>query len=258
MKDHWITSILKSNFHNMINNKKAFLVMISALTLNSLIYFGLWIILFSRISSLRGWGLNDIAFLFGSSAIGLGFVFFVLGGSNSLARTIQSGQLDIHLARPRSPLLLALLERMRADNLGDIVSGLIMITIFTSLTWTHIPLVIILSITSGLIFFAFRLFVHSLAFWGASDGSAENGFMAFLIAGTNPQKGLGPYMKIAFLTIFPAGYAGLLPVEIIRSFRWDYLVLQIGGSVTLACFAVWFFYTGLRRYTSGNNFLVMR
>jgi ABC-2 type transport system permease protein len=258
MRHHWITSLLKSNFQNMLNNKKAFFVMIGALTVNSLIYFGLWIIVFSKVSSLRGWNLGDIAFLLGSSAMGLGFMFFILGGTSSLARTIQSGQLDIHLARPRSPLLLALLERMRADNLGDIVSGALMIAIFAPLTWSHIPLIIVLSFTSGLIFFAFRLFVHSLAFWGASDGSAENGFIAFLIAGTNPQKGLGPYMKIAFLTIFPAGYAGLLPVEIIRSFRWDYLALQIGGSVTLASLAIWFFYCGLRRYTSGNNFLVLR
>jgi ABC-2 type transport system permease protein len=258
MKNNWISALLKLNAMNMTHNKKTFFIMIAALCLNSLIYFGLWVILFSKISSLRGWNLSDIAFLLGSSTIGLGTIFCIMGGSNSLARCIQSGQLDVHMARPRSILLLALMERMRADNLGDILSGIIMIATFSSLSWAQLPLIIVLSLTAGLVFFSFRLFVHSLAFWGASDGSAENGFIAFLISGTNPQKGLGVYMKLAFLTIFPAGYAGLLPVEIIHNFRWDYFALQIGGSLSLTAFSVWFFYYGLRRYSSGNNFVVLR
>lgn len=258
MKDFWLFSLIKLNWANLITNRKAFVAMIAALCLQGLLYFSLWVIIFSRISSLKGWGLREVAFLYGGSAIGYGLIFSLFGGLNRLGDAIQNGALDMHLSRPRSPLLLAAMERMRADSLGDMITGMIILGIFVRPSLSDLPLIAILSLTAGLVFVSFRLAMHSLAFWSVSNDAAENGFMAFFITGTNPQKGFNPYLKLALLTIFPAGYSALLPVEIIRDFRWDYFGLQIGGSLAIFCFALWLFNQGLKRYTSGNKFIVLR
>jgi ABC-2 type transport system permease protein len=254
----WIIAILKVNWSNMVTNAKAFYVLMGLMLLQNLIYFSLWVIMFHKISSLRGWQLSDVAFLFASGAFGYGIFFTLFGGLNKLGHTIQNGELDIYLARPRSTLAMALLQSMRADSLGDVVTGIVMLVLFVKPPIETWPLLLVLSISAGMVFAAFRLISHTLAFWGLSGEASENSFSAFLITGTNPQKGFTPLLKLALLTIFPAGYIGLLPVEIMRHFRWDFLCLQLLGSSLIFVFSLWLFEQGLKRYTSGNKFLSLR
>lgn len=254
----WLTTIMKLNWSNMVTNAKAFYTLMGLMCLQNLIYFSLWVIMFERISSLRGWGLTEVAFLFASGALGYGIFFTIFGGLNTLGHTIQNGELDTYLARPRSTLTLVLMQRMRADSFGDVVTGIVMLGIFVRPPLSTWPLLLVLSVTAGMAFMAFRLIAHSLSFWGMSGEASENSFTAFLITGTNPQKGFDPLFKAALLTVFPAGYVGLLPVEIMRDFRWDFLALQVMGSATVFTFSVWLFHQGLKRYTSGNKFLSLR
>lgn len=255
---NWIWTILRVNWANMMSHPKAFYTMTFLMLLQNLIYFGMWVIVFSQISSLRGWGLNDIAFLYALGAIGYGLVFMVFGGMNQLAETIHSGALDVHLARPRPVLLLATMQRMRGDSLGDVLTGLVMILFIVQPALSSWPLIITLTITASLIYSAFRLIVHSLAFWGQDAEGSERGFTAFIIISTNPQNGFSPVIKMIMLTVFPAAYVGLLPVQILQDFSWPLLAVQVGAAGTIFVFALWFFHYGLRRYTSGNQMLSLR
>ena len=257
-KYDWIFAILKVNWANMVSNRKAFIAMMVAMLLQNLIYFSMWVVIFSKLSSLNGWGLREMAFLYASGTIGYGLLFSIFGGLNQLGQTIQNGELDIYLGRPRSPLVMALLQRMRADSLGDILTGIIMLGIWVRPPLESWPLLVVLSFSAGLVFASFRLIAHSLAFWGLSGEASENTFTSFLVTATHPQKGFAPILKMALLTVFPAGYIGLLPVEIIRHFRWDFLALQLGGSLMVFLFSLWLFNAGLKRYASGNKLLMLR
>lgn len=254
----WITAILKLNWANVTAHKGAFWSLSLLMCVQNLIYFSLWGIVFYTVGNMRGWGLSEMAFLYGAGAIGYGILFTLLGGLNQLGDTINNGTLDIHLARPRPPLLLALMGRMRADTLGDLLCGIVMVGFMVRPALADIPLIIVLSLSAGFVYVAARLVANTLAFWGVSGDTGENAFVAFLIASTNPQSGFGTWGKLALLTIFPAGYIALLPVEIIRDFRWDYMMLQLGGSTTVFAFSLWLFNRGLKRYTSGNRFIVQR
>ncbi len=133
-----------------------------------------------------------------------------------------------------------------------------MIGLLTQFDISKLPLILVLTVSTGFIYFAFRLIMHSLSFWGMSGDACERGFGAFIITSTNPQNGFSPLMKAILLTVIPAGYVGLLPVEIVRHFRWDYLVLQLAVSSGFFVFSLWLFGRGLRRYASGNKFLSLR
>ena len=254
----WILATLKLNWRNAVMEPKTFYTMMFFMCIQNFIYFGLWVILFSQISSLRGWGLREVAFLYGAGAIGYGILFTIFGGLNQLGTAIHNGELDVYLSRPQSPVLMALLQRIRTDSMGDILTGVLMLGHFVRPTLDMMPLVILLCVSMGFIYFSVRLIGHCLTFWGLGQEVGENGFMAFLIASTNPQKGFPPIAKAALLSIFPAGYIALIPVEIMLEFRWDYLALQLGASCAITAFSFWLFYTGLKRYSSGNKFIVLR
>jgi ABC-2 type transport system permease protein len=257
-KFEWITSTIRINWINMTADSKAFWSLGALMAVQNLIYFSLWAVVFSRVSSLKGWGLPEVAFLYGSGAIGYGILFSVLGGLNQLSSYIQDGLLDVYLARPRPVLLSILMHRMRADSLGDILAGVVMLLVFVRPEWKDVPLIMALSILAGIVYAAFRLIVHTLAFWGTGNETSENGFSAFLIASTNPQNGFGPWGKFVLLTVFPAGYISLLPVEILKKFDWKLFTLQICGSFAVLAFSLWLFQQGLKRYASGNRFLTLR
>lgn len=258
IKEHWFMMVLKTSWRNMVDNRRAFWFLMLGMCLQNLIYFSSWALIFKRVSSLNGWALPDVAFLTASTCFGYGLIFTLFGGIATLGECIENGELDIHLARPRSTLLLACSSRMNPNHIGDILTGLVALPLFMQLDMRSIALFIILALSSGMVFLAFRLFVHSLYFFGAGGETGENSFMSFIIAASNPQKGLSPFLKFAMLSIFPAGFVGLLPVEIMHGFRWDYMAYQLCGSVVWLAFSLWFFQHGLKRYSSGNKFLLLR
>ena len=172
-KFDWLWMTLKVNWANMTAHKGAFWSMAVLMCVQNLIYFSLWVVVFSRFSSLNGWGLSDVAFLYGVSVLGYGILFSVFGGLNQLSGTIQSGLLDIFLARPRSVLISVLTHRMRADSLGDILAAIIMLILFVQPALSILPLMFILSTLAGLVLVSFRLIMHSLAFWGVGGESGE-------------------------------------------------------------------------------------
>lgn len=254
----WIWAILRLNWANVTAHKGSFWSLTIMMCVQNLIYFTMWIFVFDRVGSLRGWGLREVAFLFGAGTIGYGILFSIFGGLNRLAYMIEDGDLDTYLARPRSPIWLSLLSRMRADTIGDILCGLIMLAVFVKPAMSDLPLLALLIFSAGLVYMAFRLICHVLSFWGMGSDAGEYGFMAFLISSTNPTHGFGIFAKVALLSIWPAGFISFLPVEILREFRWDYLFAQLAGSAIIFAFSLWLFERGLRRYRSGNRFLVLR
>ena len=58
---------------------------------NNVILFLVWVIYFANFSSLRGWGLQDLALLIGVVAWAFGLTVFLAGGIRDLAATIADG-----------------------------------------------------------------------------------------------------------------------------------------------------------------------
>lgn len=254
----WIFATLRINWKNMVTHKASFYTLMLLMLVQNLLYFSLWVIIFSKISSLNGWGLREVSFIFAAGAVGYGIFFTVFGGVNQLGQMIENGDLDTHLSRPRPVLLMTLLQRFRSDSLGDILTGIIMLAFFMRPPMETWGLIFVLSLTSGIAFFAFLLFCHTLVFWGNTMEASENLFISFLILATNPQNGFAPWIKFILLSVFPAGYIGLLPVEILRDFRWDYMLLQVIGTLLLLLFSIWLFHQGLKRYASGSRMTVLK
>ena len=82
----------------------------------------------------------------------------------------------------------------------------------------------------------------------------DNVFMAFVTFASQPASIFTGWYKVMFLTVIPAGFISLYPVELIKNFNLTDLGIMVGGCSFFFILAVKFFYFGLRRYTSGNRF----
>jgi ABC-type uncharacterized transport system permease subunit len=121
----------------------AFLMQAGLMAVNNAIFFTFWIVLFSRVSRIRGYALGDVAVLYGIVAAGVGLAMTVGGGAPLLARAIHEGELDALLPQPKPALLYAVGRRTVASGIGDVASGIAMIALSGIVSAWRIPVVVV-------------------------------------------------------------------------------------------------------------------
>jgi ABC-2 type transport system permease protein len=68
---------------------------------------------------------------------------------------------------------------------------------------------------------------------------------------TNIYSGL---LHLIMFTLIPAGLISYLPVELMRHFSWLQFFILIVSTATIVYAAFLIFYSGLKKYESGNKF----
>jgi len=105
------------------------------------------------------------------------------------------------------------------------------------------------------VFTAINVIAHSLPFWmGSVEGLSKkycDALFLFALYPTNIYSGL---LQVIMFTVIPAGVISYLPVELIRDFSWGKLFILILSSLSFIVIAFFVFYSGLKRYESGNKF----
>ncbi len=236
----------------MRQQKKQFILISLAMLLQNLIWFGLWQVFFSNVSSLKGWGITEIATFFGIAALAMSFCE-LLGGGLELAQRIDDGSLDGYLARPVHPLLPLLLREPRPYAFGDMATAFIMWLFIGGYGLGDLPLLILLSLLAAIIILSVIIVVNSLPFYFGTKPSFSGQLLEFfIIISTYPQHGFAPMIKILLFTVVPAGFIVLLPVGIMQNFAWPALAAMLLAAPCYFFAALTFFNRGLRRYTSGN------
>jgi ABC-2 type transport system permease protein len=225
------------------------------MAVNNAIFFTFWIVLLSRVPSVRGYELGDVALLYGVVAVAHGLAWFFAGGIHQLARVIHDGELDALIAQPKPTLLYAVGLRSQPSGLGDIVSGLIMIALSGRVGLTGIPLVILAGVAGAVVLVATAVLLHSAAFWlGRTESASRQLYEVTLMFSLYPDTLFTGPMRWLLFTVIPAGFVGYLPADLIRApSAWT--AVGIGLGVTgYAVAAAWVFQRGLRVYSSGSRF----
>ena len=116
-------------------------------------------------------------------------------------------------------------------------------------------LFLLASLFAFIIMYALRVILSALAFWAAdSQRLGDNIFMAFLTFSSQPASIFTGWYKVMFLTVIPAGFVSLYPVELIKEHSWSALAAMALGSTIFFILAVKIYLSGLKRYSSGNRF----
>ena len=233
----------------------AFLMQVGLMALNNAIFFSFWVVLFGRVSRIRGYALADVAVLYGVVAAGFGLSVVVAGGARQLARFIHEGELDALLAQPKPTLLYALGRRTVAPGLGDMGSGVAMIALSGVVHWSTIPVVIIAIVASAVVCIATGVIFNSVAFWlGQVETATRQLFDSLITFSLYPEPLFGGVMRFILFTVVPAGFVGYLPTRLIRTPSWTVLLELVLAALAYSLIAWQVFARGLRLYSAGSRF----
>lgn len=248
-------ALLKTSIRASISKRGAFLIECALMVANNLIFFIVWWIFFRQFDDVAGWNFHDMILLLivGTGAFGLVQICF--GGIKDLSKMIVNGDIDPFMTQPKNLLLHIAGSKSFAKGWGHLVTAMILI-IFAGITsWQTYFLMFISMITGSLVVTSINVMAHSLPFWMGSMETVSKKYcdalFLFALYPTNIYSGL---LQIIMFTLLPAGVITFLPVELIRSFTWVKLLGLIAATFGFCFIACYMFYSGLKRYESGNKF----
>ena len=238
-----------------ISKRGAFLIESALMIANNLIFFSIWWIFFRQFNDVAGWNFNDMIILMAVGTGGYGLMQICFGGVKNLSKIILSGDLDPFMTQPKNLLLHIAGSKSLSKGWGHLMTSVTLI-VLGGITTAHTILLILIGILSGcLVFTSINVIAHSLPFWmGSVEGLSKkycDSLFLFALYPTNIYSGI---LQVVMFTLIPAGVISYLPVELIRHFSWSRLLLLMGSSLCFLAISFIVFYSGLKKYESGNRF----
>ncbi|MGC4999233.1 ABC transporter permease [Streptomyces sp. SID4982] len=222
-------------------------------------------LMFSRVDSLAGWSLPEVAFLYGLSGVAFGLADLLIGSMDRLGRRVRDGTLDTLLVRPAPVLAQVAADRFALRRLGRVTQGALVLGWSLSrieVDWTAAKLLLMpLMIAGGCGIFC-AVFVAGAAFqFLAQDASEVQN--AFTYGGTT----LLQYPPTVFTAELVRGVTFVLPLAFVNWVPASYVLGRpyplglpgwtafVSPLVALACCALaglaW--RAGLRSYRSTGS-----
>jgi ABC-2 type transport system permease protein len=252
--NRFLVRLIWFNVRAAMAYRTAFVTGVAFMAINDAMWILFWTLFFRRFPALSGWTLEDVVTLWAVVAAGFGVATGLLGnGRPEGARVIVSGRLDYYLSLPRNVLLHFLGGSISIGAFGDALFGVAAFGLVVRPGIEGWALFLTLVLAVALIFLSFGVLMNSLTFWiGNSEGLGMQVMNVMITFSTYPLDLFNAAVKVALFTLVPAGFAGYLPVTILREFDPLRLALTLGFAVTATVVACLVFYAGLRRYESGS------
>ena len=250
---HYLAALAAANLRQGFARPGQAWLAVTMMIANNFVFFTIWMFYFARFRDLRGWGLADLAVLYGVAAWAVGLLNLLAAGVRDIGRIILDGSLDVHLGRPRHPLPSLILSRSGPSGLGDMLSSFGLWLWFGERSWAELPLTIAMASAGAVIMVATLAIAHSLVFWWPRVARlAEEVFNATIMMAVYPQHVYGFAVRVILFTLLPVGFIALVPVEAIRDAAPERALIVFAAAAFYAALAVVVFDQGLKHYRSGN------
>jgi ABC-2 type transport system permease protein len=245
--------LLKVSIRASTGQRAAFLMECVLMILNNLVFVALWWIFFQQFQEIAGWTMHDMIVLNIVGLGGYGLMRICFGGSVQLSKTILEGGLDLFMTQPKNLLLHLLGSKSFPKGWGHLMTAAILILL--GKVYRELPLLIIGMIVGALVFTSIGVIAHSLVVWlGRIEGVSKKYCESLYLFAFYPTNIYGGLLQVVMFTLIPAGVITYLPVELVRAFSWQKLVILLSATTSFVLLAFGIFYLGLRRYESGNHF----
>lgn len=234
--------------------RASFLTQVLGMALNNASFIVFWLIIFHQLGDIRGYGFDDVMFLWALSAVGYGMAGVFLGNAGGISRTIMLGELDIYLLQPKPVLPSLLASRMSLPAWGDLLYGIVLYAATQPIAAGPIALFLLFSLLFCLVLASVRVLYHSLTFFlGNAEefaGTASELVIAFCLYPGSVFEGPA---TLVLHSLVPAALVAWIPIGLFRSFSWSRLGALVGADALVVGAALALFRLGLRRYESGNR-----
>ena len=162
--------LIGAQLRGQMQYKVSFLLSLIGSFLACVVEFGVVIVLFSRISSLAGWSLAEIALLYGLSGTSFAVAEMFAAALDNFQVHIVRGTFDRVLVRPRGSLFQVMSEDFALRRLGRIAQALLVLVLGARLLdveWSPDRVAfLVLALASGtVIYFAIFVLGATFCFW---------------------------------------------------------------------------------------------
>ncbi|MFM9105703.1 MAG: ABC transporter permease, partial [Chloroflexota bacterium] len=174
-------------------------------------------IVFSKTSSLAGWGPAELLAVVGVYMVVGGFAQLVIQPSLSrFMEDVRLGTLDFILTKPVDAQVLISMRRIEIWKLIDIVLGAVVIGVAVSrlgarIGWSQAAAFVIVLVAGLVIVYSFLLFLATFSFWFVRLENVLNIFQSMYEAGRWPILIYPPWLRYALTFIVPIGFAITVP-----------------------------------------------
>jgi ABC-2 type transport system permease protein len=139
------------------------------------------LLMFSHVTTLGGFTLPEVAFLYGTSGMAFGLADLLMGNMDRLGRRVRDGTLDTLLVRPAPVLAQVAADRFALRRLGRVTQGLLVLGwALTQLevAWTPVKVLMLplMMISGAAIFSAVFVAGAAFQFWAQDASEVQNSF----------------------------------------------------------------------------------
>ncbi|MFA6992944.1 MAG: ABC-2 family transporter protein [Candidatus Gracilibacteria bacterium] len=253
---HFALYAIKKNLQNSAELRTSFLMNVVGMIINNTSFILLWMFFVKSVGIIGGWTAVDIIGLNGYTALCYGIVFSAGGGIRKLADFTASGAFDRFMLSPKNLLLRVATAHFSVSAIGDIVFGVVCLTIYAILINANILqilLMLLLVIIATIVFLAAVIGIYSISFFFTDADSVTRGFFELFFTPSLFHGGaFQGIMRFIFTFAIPSLLIGALPVEIIRNVSVGKLLLVSILAIFWFAVAIKFFNWSIRKYESSN------
>ena len=154
------------------------ILMLGGAAINALEFAAIWI-MFHTIDSLGGFGLAEIALLYGATGLGIGIADLIVGSVERIGTKVRLGTLDAMMTRPVPLLVQVCADEFAIRRLSRIFQALV---VFAGACWfvDWTPLRALVAaemvVSGGVIFFCLFVSFSCIQFWTSDATEFANAF----------------------------------------------------------------------------------
>lgn len=161
--------------------RASFVMLTLGQLLITLLDFVAIVIMFANVDALGGFGLAEIAFLYGASGLSLGLADLVLGNIERLGAKIRLGTLDAMMVRPVPLFAQVCADEFALRRLGRISQALgvlVLSLVVVDVDWSpaRAAMILVMLVAGTGIFLALFTLGATFQFWTTDGSEAANAF----------------------------------------------------------------------------------
>lgn len=249
---------IKKNFRNEKELKSSFIISVIGMAINNIAFLILWYYFGKTVGEINGWTPLDIFGLCGFSSTSYGIVSSLFAGIFNIPNYISSGNFDKYLLTPKNILVKVSTSSISTSAIGDLLFGLVCFVVFAfcnKLTIFQILLSLLFIIVSSIIFYSFSLICMSVSFYLMDGHNVSNGLYGTFLSNSLYHGGaFTGILRAIFIFLIPSLLLGAIPVEIVKNFSFNNLLMILCLAIFWFVLSILFFYKSLKKYESNNLF----
>lgn len=247
---------IKKNIQSSAELRTSFLMNIIGMAINNTAFVFLWIYFVKSVGIIGGWTIYDVIALNGFASITYGIIFSIFMGIRKLPEYVSSGSFDRFMLSPKNILLRVATSVFSPSAVGDIIFGIICLSVYGFLihiTLMQVIFILILIVFASLIFLSLAIIIYTISFYFVDATSVTDGVFQFFFTPTLFHGGaFQGALRFVFTFMIPSLLIAAIPTEIIKSLSfWKLLMV---GILSLFWFfvAIKFFKKAIKKYESSN------